>query len=542
MLKTHDPTHLLILLLGGSMLLLYGVKQVTSAMERACGARLQLVVMALANRPLAAFGAGLGITILTQSSTATASIMIGLVNTQLVPLAAAVVMLLGAAVGSTLVVQLLAFHFTDYALEFLGLAATFALLARRTQWNEVGRGLVSFGFVLVGLAMIDASSTPIAKSAITNAILQTLAQSPLVLVLLGVLLAAVFVSSIAAIGIVMVLAAAGTLPLTAALAVTLGANLGTTLAPLVSALTQGNRAGCRLGMIYTGTRLIGAVIGMVLITPIAPILTYLLPNPATQIALAHCGFNIILAVLFLPFAQQLASFATQLLPEVERAKKKGCRYLDPEALTLPAVALGQAMREVLRMADLATEMLQLSIQAFEEGEKRLPKRIGDLDDQLDELETAIKNYLIQLNDETLSEEQAQRELSLLHISTELEAIGDIVDRQLMRLARRKRRKQIAFAPSAWDDIVAYHREVLGLLQQVLAGLATQDPEIADEVLAQRQDINQIKRDIYLRHLQSLTSGRPTNLDASAIHLEIVNAMSRILSHTCSIARAVQGDL
>lgn len=542
MFKTQDPTHLLVLLVGGSMLLLYGVKQISDAMERAFGARLRLIMMTLATRPFAAFGSGIMITILTQSSTATASIMIGLVSAQLLPLAAAVIILLGAAVGSTLVVQLLAFHFTDYALECLGLAATFALFTQRTQLRDVGRGVFSFGLVLVGLAMIDASSTPISDSSITNAIMQTLAQSPLVLLLLGVLLAGIFVSSIAAIGIVMVLASGGALPLTAALAVTLGANIGTTLTPLLSSLNQGHIAGRRLGIIYTGTRLIGVAVAMILLNPIATLLTHLFPNPATQVAIAHLGFNLILAVVFVPIAGQLADLATQLLPEPEGTRKKGSRYLDPDVLTLPGVALGQAMREVLRMADLATEMLQLSIQAFEEGAKNLSKRIGNLDDQLDDLETAIKNYLIQLNDETLNEEQARRELFLLHISTELEAIGDIVDRQLMRLARRKRRKQIAFVQTEWEDLVTYHREVLGLLQRVFAALATQDPAIADDVLTHRQYLNQIKREIYLRHLQTLTSGTPTNLDASAIHLEMVSAMSQILSHTCSIARAVQGDL
>lgn len=542
MLKTHDPTHLLVLLMGGSMLLLYGVKQVTNSVEQAFGARLRLTMMSLASRPLAALGSGVGITLLTQSSTATASIMIGLVNAQLVPLTTAIIMLLGAAVGSTLVVQLLAFHFTHYALEFLGLAATFAFFTQRTRLRDVGRAIFSFGWVLVGLAMIDVSSTPIADSSITNAIMQALAQSPFVLLLLGILLAAIFVSSIAAIGIVMVLAASGTLSLTAALAVTLGANIGTTLAPLLSAWSQGNAVGRRLGVIYIGTRLLGVGVAMVLLSPLAALLTYCLPSPAIQVSVAHLGFNLLLSLVFMPFAGQLANLATQLLPEPERTQKKGSRYLDPNALTLPAVALGQAMREVLRMADLATEMLQLSIQAFEDRETNLPKRIGNLDDQLDDLEIAIKNYLIQLNDETLNEEQARRELSLLHISTELEAIGDIVDRQLMRLARRKRRKHIAFAPSEWDDLVTYHREVLDLLQRVLAGLATQDPEIADEALAHRQYLNQIKRDIHLRNLQNLTSSTPTNLDASSIHLEMVNAMSRISSHTCSIARAVQGEL
>ncbi|XGB40621.1 MAG: Na/Pi cotransporter family protein [Cyanobacteria bacterium LVE1205-1] len=544
MLKAADPTQLLILLLGGSMLLLYGVKLITDAMGRAFGTKLQLAMMTLADRPLTSFGVGIVVTMLTQSSTATASIMIGLVSSQLIPLAAAVVMLLGASVGSTLIVQLLAFKFTDYALEFLGLATTFAFLSRRSKLRDIGRAVFSFSLVIVGLAMIGASSTPIADSAITRAIMQTLAQSPLVLLLLGVLLAAVFVSSIAAIGIVIVLASGGALPLTAALAVMLGANIGTTITPLLTALNQRNIAGRRLGLIYMGTRLAGVIVAMLLINPLANLLTQFLPNPATQVAIAHMAFNVILAIAFVPLANRLANLATLFFPAPDKNKKskKTLYYLDLEALNLPAVALSQAMREVLRMSDLATEMLQLSIQAFEAGTKDLPKRVSNLDDQLDDLESAIKNYLIQLNDETLTEEQVQRELCLLHISTELEAIGDIIDRQLMRLARRKRRKQIAFPQPQWDDIVSYYREVLGLLQRVLAGVATQDIEIAEEVLAHRQYLNQIKREMHSRHLQQLSSGTPTDLDASSIYLETVNAMSRISSHTCSIARAVQGDL
>jgi phosphate:Na+ symporter len=542
MLKNHDPTLVLILLFGGSMLLLYGVRLVTDAVERSFGARLRLTMMTLANRPFAAFVAGIVVTTLTQSSTATASVMVGLVNAQLVPLAAAVIMLLGAAVGSTLVVQLLAFHVTDYALEFLGLAATVALFTQRTALRNLGRIGFSFALVLVGLSMIDASSAPIADSAITDAIMQTLARSPLLLVLLGALLATVFVSSIAAIGIVLILAGGGALPLTAALAVMLGANIGTTLTPLLAALNRGSVVGRRLAFIYFGTRLSGVILALLLLQPLATLLTYLSPSPATQVALSHLGFNVILAIVFVPFAASLSELATRFLPEPETEKRVKSRYLDPEALMLPAVALGQTMREVLRMADLAAEMLQLSIQAFEEGDANLPKRIGMLDDQLDDLETAIKHYLVQLNDELLTEEQTQRELALLHISTELEAIGDIVDRQLMRLARRKRRKQIAFSAEDWRDIAAYHSEVVGLLQRVLAGLAAQDPTIADEVLSYRQELNQVKREIHLRHLQNLSSGTPASLDASAIHLEMVNAISRVLSHTCSIARAVRGDL
>lgn len=209
-------------------------------------------------------------------------------------------------------------------------------------------------------------------------------------------------------------------------------------------------------------------------------------------------------------------------------------------LSIPAVALGQAMREILRMADLAAEMLQLSIHAFKDGGKDIPKRIAQLDDHLDDIEIAIKRYITQINADFMTQEQAYREIVLLYICTDLEAIGDIIDKQLMRLARRQRRKQIAFSEEEWNDLATYHIETMSLLQKALAGLATFDPMIAHEVLLRRSSLNQTKRELHLRHLHRLRSGGA--LDASAIHFEMVNAISRIISHTSSIARTVLGEL
>ncbi|MGI2904421.1 Na/Pi cotransporter family protein [Tolypothrix sp. VBCCA 56010] len=541
MVNTDDPTIVLLLLFGGVMLLLYGVRLVTDAMQRALGARLRLVMMTLSQRLGAAFMAGVVATVLTQSSTATASVLVGLVSAQLVPLAAAVVMLLGAAVGSTLVVQLLAFHITDHALEMLGLGAAVALFTSRTTLRHIGRGIFSFGLVLVGLAMIDASSTPIAASPITKVILQALSSSPLVLVLTGTLLACAFVSSTATIGLVLVLAAGGALPLNAALAVTLGANVGTTIAPLLTALNRGSITGRRLAFIYVGTRLFGAVVALIALKPLTALLHSVPLTRAAQVSLFHLGFNLFLAILFAPLVNQLAQLATRLLPEPTTVEKSGSRYLDSDALPMPAVALGQAMREILRMADVAVEMLQLSIHAFEDGGKDIPKHIAALDDQLDDIEAAIKRYLMRLSEDLMTPEQAKREIALLYISTDLEAIGDIIDKQLMRLARRQRRKQIAFTLEEWNDVATYHGETMSLLQKALAGLASQDPMIADEVLVRRSSLNQTKRELHLRHLHRLRSGSASSLDSSAIHLEMVNGISRVISHTCSIARAVQGE-
>ena len=544
MVNTNDPTRVLLLLFGGVMLLLYGVRLVTDAMERALGARLRLAMMTLAKRPFAAFVTGVITTVLTQSSSATASVLVGLVNAQLVPLTAAAIMLQGAAVGSTLVVQLLAFHITDYALELLGLGAAVAIFTNRrtAALRHIGRGVFSFGLVLVGLAMIDASSAPIATSPITKAILEALSSSPLVLALTGTLLAIAFISSTATIGLVLVLAAGGAVPLSAALAITLGANVGTTIAPLMTALNSGSITGLRLAYIYVGTRLFGATVALVALNPLTALLSYV-PFPiAAQVSFFHLGFNLLLAIFFAPLVNQIAHLATTLVREPATVEQSGARYLDSAALPAPAVALGLAMREILRMGDLAGEMLQLSIHAFEDGGKDIPKRIAQLDDHLDEIEIAIKRYLTQLNGDLLTQEQANRAIALLYICTDLEAIGDIVDKQLMRLAKRQRRKQIAFSDEEWNDLTTYHSETISLLQQALAGLASFDSIIANEVLLRRTSLNQTKRELHLQHLHRLRSGAASSLDASAIHLEMVNAISRVISHTSSIARAVLGEL
>src|SRR5438270_2005105 len=542
MFDTATPTAVLGLLVGGVMLLLYGIRLVTNAMQRAAGARLRRATTMLARQPLAVFGIGVLATALTQSSGATSALLVGLVSAQLVALPASIVMLLGANVGSTLVVQLLTLHITDYAVVLTGLGAAAAMATRRTALRDIGQACFGFGLVLLGLAALSAGSVPIAESQATAEVLSALASAPVVLVLVGLVLAMVFASSAAAIGLVLVLAANGTLPLVAAFALLLGANVGSTVTAGLSALGGGSLVGQRLALIHTGTKLAGAGVLLLALGPLATSLASTRLDPATQVAVVHFAFNLALAVIFAPLADPLARLAVKLLPDRATPAVHGPRYLDPEALSTPAVALGQAMREILRMTDMVTEMLSLSIHAFEDGSADVPGRIDGLDDQLDELEAAVKRYLTQLDEDRMTEEQARREIALLYIITDLEEIGDIIDKQIMRLARRKRRGQIAFSDEGWHDLVTYHGEVIAALQQALTALAAQDPTIAAEFLVRKTRLSQMKREFHLRHLHRLRSGLPPSVESSAIHLDLLDAMSRVLSHASNIAHAVHGDV
>lgn len=542
MFDTTTPTAVLGLLVGGVFLLLYGVRLLTDSMQRAAGVRLRRATMALARHPLAAFGIGVLATALTQSSGATSSLLVGLVSAHLVELPAAIILVLGANVGSTLVVQLLAFHLTDSALILAGAGAAAAMATRRTALRDIGQACFGFGLVLLGLLALQTGSTPIAASPVTGEVLRTLTGAPVVLALMGMVLAMAFASSAAAIGLVLVLASTGALPLVAALALLLGANVGSTMTAWLPALSGSTVVGRRLALIHTGTKLALAAGALIALRPLVVLLSALRLDPAAQVAVAHLGFNLALAAICVPLAVPLARLAVALLPDRAPTTASGPRYLDPEALSTPAIAMGQATREILRMADIVTDMLSLGIHAFEDSGATIPPRIDTLDDQLDELEAAIKRYLTQLDEHQMTAEQARREIALLYIITDLEAIGDIIDKQFMRLARRKRRGQIVFSDEGWSDLVTYHNEVTAALQQALAALAAQDPTLAAEFLARKTRLSQMKREFHLRHLRRLHLGVPPSLESSEIHLDLLNAMSRVLSHASNIAHAVHGDL
>jgi phosphate:Na+ symporter len=543
MINIITPTTALGLVFGGVMSLLYGIRLITDAMQRDAGARLRRSLILLTKHPLAAFSTGVVVTTLTQSSGVASSLLVGLVSAQLLSLRVAITTLLGTNVGSALVVQLLMFHITNFAFVFVGLGAAVAMQTRQTPKRSLGQACFGFGLIILGLAALEAGSSPLAGSPITALVFDTLVQSPVVLALIGAVLTMIFASSIAGIGLVIVLASNGSLPLVAALALMLGSNVGSTITALLTSLSKGSVSGRRLALIHTGTKLVIACVALAALNPLAAVLSWISLPPATLVALSHLGFNLALAVIFIPLAGPLASLAEKLVPDrLIKGETTGPRYLHPDTISVPAVALGQATREVLHMTDLVTEMLSLSIHAFEDRETEVPSRIDALDDQLDSLNAAIKYYLTQLDEDQMTQEQKSRQVALLYIITDLEAMGDLIDKQCMRLARRKRRQQLIFSDEGWQDLVSYHHEVTAAVQLAFAALATQDPHLSAAFFLRKAQLYQMRRTFHLRHLRRLQSGMSPSIESSAIHLELLIVLRNVLSHVSTIAHVIQEDL
>ena len=535
MIILTGPTMVFIGLVTGVFLLLYGVRLVSDAVQQTIRGRMQEALPWLSKNPFAAFGIGVVATGLLQSSSAMSSLLVELVSADLLPLGMTIVILMGSNVGSTLVVQLLAFHVTDFALPMFGLGGMVALLThRRPALRQFGLAIFGFSLVMLGLATIKAASDPIAASQATTDILRGLADAPIVLAIIGVALAMMLNSSAAAIGMMLPLAATGALSLPSALALMLGANVGTTLLSMLVALGAGSLAGRRLALVHFGTKLLGAAVLLFLLQPLSEVLSATGLDHATLVALTHLAFSLVMACLFIPLAGSIARLMELSVPE-KVALPAGLhtqRLLDPQALATPAVAKGLATRETLRMGDLVTTMLELGMQAFEENPDAIQTRLEALDDELDELDAAIKNYLLQLDEEATTN-------ILLTIIDDLEVIGDVINRHLMSLASRLSRHQVRFSEDGWQELRFYYQQITGALQQVLAALATHDPTLAIEFLARKRELKQLKQDLRLKHVGRLRAGHQRSIDSSAIHLDLLHAMSTIIARIANIAHVLQ---
>ncbi|WP_236601109.1 Na/Pi symporter [Ktedonobacter sp. SOSP1-52] len=283
------------------------------------GGHVRRLFLHAARFPVIAYLVSLIMTACLQSSSVVSSLLIELVSTDLMPFSTAIMMLLGANVGSTLAVQLLSFHVTDYALTLVGLFALLALMTARTRWRWVGQIAFPCGLMLLGLFTLSQASELLANSAWAGEILQIGASSPLLLLLLGAALAMMLNSSTATIGLVLVLASRHTLPLVPALAAMLGANIGTTLPALIAAASRNAALGQRLALVHTGTKCLGACLLFLLLHPLAALLTVCWPSPLTQPAMAHLGLNVLLTCLWVPLAGPLTWLLTSLEPSGEKA-------------------------------------------------------------------------------------------------------------------------------------------------------------------------------------------------------------------------------
>jgi phosphate:Na+ symporter len=527
-------TQLLFILFGGMALILYGMQLTGEGLQRAAGGRLRQILTHLtANRVTAAL-TGAGVTALIQSSTATTVMLIGFVQAGLLSLHQAMGIILGADVGTTLTVQLIAFHIYDYAPLMVGLGFGVLFFSKRRIFKDLGQAVLGFGLIFLGLKLMIEGMAPLRDSPMVAQVLLAFARNPIFGLAAAAVFAAIVASSAATIGLAIVLASHGLLPLAGAVPIVLGANIGTCATALAASLGSTTEAK-RVAAAHIGFKLLGAAVVLPFLGPFVSLAAWSADDLGRQIANAHTFFNVGISLLFLPFQGLAARAIEAAVPDrPEEEARFRTRYLDERFADQPSLAIGQAQREALRMADIAQGMLRDAAQVFRAGSQELLEDVEKRDDQLDYLEREIKLYLTRLSRQTMTEDLSRREIALLGFIGNMENIGDIIDKNLMELARKKLYQGRRFSEPGAAELMDFHGQVSKNLERAVVAFAAGDRGLAQEVLDQRAAIRQRERELRQSHLDRLRAGLAESVETSEIHLDVLTNLKRVNSHVTAV--------
>ncbi|MCB9958680.1 MAG: Na/Pi cotransporter family protein [Rhodospirillaceae bacterium] len=528
-------TGVLIELCGHVVLLLWGLHMVQSGLMRAFGARLRRALNTGLKTRGSAFLSGAGITMLLQSSTATGLMVTGFAAAGMVALTPALAVMLGANVGSTLIVQLLAFDVAHISPLLLMAGLIGFRHGARTRTRDLGRVAIGLGLMLLALHLMVTSLAPAERSPVLRELLSVVTADPVLALLIAAAFAWIAHSSVAAVLLIASLAAGAIVTPAAAVAMVAGANLGSAVNPLLEG-PRGNPAARRLPVCNMVNRIVGCVLTVALLGPITAALGHLSADPARLAANFHLVFNLAMAALFIGPLPWLARLAVRLFPEKpDDADPTAARYLDPGALRLPHVAIANAAREALRMADTVGTMLQGALDVFRSDDRKLLQEIRRKDDLLDRLHDAIKRYLTQISLEALDEADALRISEVLTFAINLEHVGDIIDRNLMDAAAKKVQRKLSFSPEGAQEIAALLERLCATQRMAAAVFMSGDLRSARLLMREKEFVRHQESLATEAHFERLRAGRTESIETSALHLDILRDLRRINAHLVTSA-------
>ena len=534
-----DATLTLIDLGGSIALLLWGVHMVQSGIQRAFGPHLRRVLGAALGSRVKAFFAGLGITAVLQSSTATGLMVTGFAAGGLVDLVPGLAAMLGANVGTTLIVQLLSFDISRVAPLFILIGVIMFRRGGITRTRDLGRVGIGLGLILIALTQLLTILTPYEDVPSLRLLLGMIATVPVI----DVIVAAAFTwaahSSVAVVLLAMSFAAQGVVPPQAAFALVLGANLGTALNPLFEAASTGDPAAKRLPVGNLLNRAVGCILGLALLDVTGPWLVSFDPSTYRAVADYHTFFNLVMAALFFPVLGPFARLLKWMLPaRAVPTDPSRPVYLDQAAMEIPAVALGAASREALRMADVLETMLHSTLEALDRGDRKRIAETKRLDDVLDRLNGAIKAYLTSIDHESLDAEDERRLSEILAFITNIEHAGDIVERGVAANLAKRTKRNLAFSAEGTGEIHQMLRRLTATVRTAAAVFVTGDVRAARELLGEKEVFRDLETRATEAHFGRIRAGRIESVETSALHLDLLRDLKRINAHIAAAAYPV----
>jgi len=521
------------------------MRMVRTGMTRAFGGALRQVLGNQLGNRFKAFFAGLGVTALLQSSTATCLMTASFAGRGLMVVAPALAVMLGADVGTTLVAQLFSLDISWLSPVLILIGVVAFMAGKRRQTRDLGRLVIGLGLMLLSLSLIVGNSQPIREAPLVVSLVSSLAGEPVLAIVLAALLTWLAHSSLATVLLIVSLVGSGAIPINLAFPLVLGANLGGAMPAIMA--TMGADATARRVALGNGLfKVVGCVVAVPLLGTIPGLIAAVDPDPVRLAVNFHTAFNLALAVVFLPLIGPANSLLERVIPDrapVDDASQP--RYLDTAALGEPVVALANAARETLRIADVLEEMLARAMETLAGNDRDSLKVVEEMDDTVDRLYEETKLYLTEVSRNELSIEDSRRCNDVMAFCTNLEHVGDIIDKNLMELAAKKIKYRLEFSDEGFRDIEALHCRVRDNLKLATGVFVSGDRELARKLLMEKDHFRELERDAGESHHERLKSGLRESIETSSLHLDVIRDLKRINSHLTSAAYPIletAGDL
>ncbi|WP_461205169.1 Na/Pi cotransporter family protein [Clostridium sp. DL1XJH146] len=523
-------------LFSGLGLFLYGMKMMGDGLENVAGDNMKKLFEKITSNPLMGVATGAGVTFIIQSSSATTVMVVGFVNAGLMNLYQAASVIMGANIGTTITTQLISFSIGDYIPILIPIGVYMVLFSKNQKYKIIGNIVLGFAILFLGMDLMKEAMSPLAESDMFIKMIDSIDGNIALGILVGALMTAVIQSSSASTGILVALAGTGALPISVAIPILFGNNIGTCVTALISSVGTSKTAR-KAALIHLSFNIFGTIVFI----PLIPVLTSIVSamdatNVQRQIANAHTIFNIANTVIMVPFIKYIVLLVNKIIPGEDEVDASGTMYIDNRIIETPVIAIGQAEKEINRMMTLAKENLQLSIRALLKNDNNAIKEIYINEKIINLLEQEITKYLVKISNEKISDNEHKNIIDMINMVNDVERVGDHC-KNLAELATEKIDKNLKFSHEAQKELDDIYNYTLNALELSRESYLLKDISKAKDVFRSEDRIDYLEEELRKKHIKRLGNGS-CDAHSGAIFLDAISNLERIGDHSVNIAQVV----
>ena len=526
-------------IMGGLGLFLYGMNLMGDGLQKSAGSKLKRIIELLTSNVIMGVLVGMVVTMVIQSSSATTVMVVGFVNAGIMSLTQAIGVIMGANIGTTITAQLVSLDVDFLAPVALGIGIVIYMFSNKPKHKNIAEILIGFGILFTGMDFMKEAVKPLAGYQGFTDMLLSFGHHPILGVLMGFAITAIVQSSSASMGMLIALASQGLIPITAALPILYGENIGTCVTSLISSIGASRNAR-RAAIMHLTFNVLGSMIFMFILSkPIVAIVTAIDPTDAArQIANAHTLFNILNVIVLLPFNKLIVKLALKLVPETksEQDNDKVVKYIDDRMIETPSIALANIVKETLRMGEKSKESLNAAMDGIVDKSKEKIELSFKREKLINELQKSILNYLLKLSKASLNEDSRETVDALFNTVNDIERIGDHAE-NIAELAKDIVDLEISFSDVGIGELKDMYNKVVSTYTYALEAMRTSNVELACKVIKMEEQVDMMEKSCRANHMNRLNSSS-CSIESGVIYLDIISNLERVSDHAVNIAQQV----